>query len=111
MSDLKQRIEHSWDSGQIDAEAVDQALRMLDTGQARVAEKVGGAWVVHEWLKLAILLYFRQSPMREGSWGDYHWHDKIPLKTDLARQNVRVVPPGTVRYGAFLEPGCVVMPG
>lgn len=111
MDGLKERIERSWAGDAIDEEAVNEALALLDRGAVRVAEKVNGSWVVHEWLKQAILLYFRIAPMREGSYGDYRYHDKIPLKTDLAAQNVRVVPPGTVRYGAFLEPGCVVMPG
>lgn len=111
MDGLRQRIEQSWASGAVDREAVEAALALLDRGQARVAEKVDGEWVVHEWLKQAILLYFRMMPMREGSLGEMPFYDKIPLKTDLAAQNVRVVPPGAVRYGAFLEPGCVVMPG
>jgi 2,3,4,5-tetrahydropyridine-2,6-dicarboxylate N-succinyltransferase len=67
--------------------------------------------VVHPWLKQAVLLYFRIAPMREGRTGAYVFHDKIPLKTDLAAQGVRLVPPGTVRYGAHLQRGCVVMPG
>ena len=111
MQELKERIERSWTGDTVDREAVEEALALLDRGEVRVAEKKGDGWVVNEWLKQAILLYFRVADMRQGSWGDYHYHDKIPLKRDLAAQNVRVVPPGTVRYGAFLEPGCVVMPG
>ena len=111
MDELRARIEHSWQSGDVDRDAVEEAIEALDTGRLRVAEKVDGEWVVHGWLKLAILLYFRTSPMREGTYGEYVFHDKIPLKTDLAAQGVRVVPPGTIRRGAFLERGCVVMPG
>lgn len=110
MSELRERIERSW-AGEMDRDAVEEALAGLDAGRLRVAEKVDGAWVVHEWLKLAILLYFRTAPMHEDHWGAYHWHDKIPLKRDLAAQKIRVVPPGTVRYGAHLEPGVVLMPG
>lgn len=111
MEELKKRIEASWTGGTVDVAAVEEALALLDRGEVRVAEKKGDEWVVNEWLKVAILLYFRIAGMREGAWGDYRYHDKIPLKQNLAAQNVRVVPPGTVRYGAFLEPGCVVMPG
>ena len=111
MEDLAQRIETSWQSGEVDREAVERALALLDRGEVRVAEKRDGVWVVHSWLKQAILLYFRIAEMREGTYGEYVFHDKIPLKADLKGQNLRVVPPGTVRYGAFLEPGCVVMPG
>jgi len=108
---LQERIEASWGGGEVDVEAVDEVLARLDRGELRVAEKVDGEWVVHAWLKQAVLLYFRTAAMREGSYGEYVFHDKIPLKTDLAAQNVRLVPPGTIRYGAHVEPGCVVMPG
>jgi len=111
MGSLRERIEASWAGGDIDTDAVHEALDALDTGRLRVAEKIDGEWVVHAWLKQAVLLYFRIAPMKEDGWGAYRWHDKIPLKDRLVEQNIRVVPPGTVRFGAFLEPGCVVMPG
>jgi 2,3,4,5-tetrahydropyridine-2-carboxylate N-succinyltransferase len=90
--------------------AVDDALAGLDEGSLRVAEKVDGEWVTNEWLKQAILLYFRLRQMETIEVGQFEYHDKIPLKHDLERQQVRVVPPGTVRYGAFCEPGVIVMP-
>ncbi len=111
---LRQRVGQAWAGGSTPEEAwavAQEAVARLDRGELRVAEKVDGAWIVHGWLKQAILLYFRHSPMVEGSRGDYHWHDKIPLKRDLAEQGIRIVPPGTVRFGAHLERGCVVMPG
>ena len=111
MSDLEQRIVASWEGPDIDRSAVEEAISLLDNGTLRVAEKINGDWVVHGWLKQAILLYFRISEMKVGHYGDYMYHDKIPLKTDLVAQGVRVVPPGTVRYGAHLERGCVMMPG
>ena len=113
-TDLRQRVEAAWagETGGDEAWAVAQeAVALLDSGSLRVAEKQDGQWVVHGWLKQAILLYFRHAPMVEGARGDYHWHDKIPLKRDLAAQGIRIVPPGTVRYGSHLERGCVVMPG
>lgn len=111
MGSLRERIEASWAGGDVDTEAVHEALEALDTGRLRVAEKIDGEWVVHAWLKQAVLLYFRIAKMKEDGWGAYRWHDKIPLKSRLAEQNIRIVPPGTVRFGSFLEPGCVVMPG
>jgi 2,3,4,5-tetrahydropyridine-2-carboxylate N-succinyltransferase len=90
---------------------VEQAIAALDRGEVRVAEKVGDDWVVNEWVKEAILLYFRLRQMETIEVGPYEYHDKIPLKTGLAEQGIRVVPPGTVRYGAFCEPGVIVMPG
>jgi 2,3,4,5-tetrahydropyridine-2-carboxylate N-succinyltransferase len=92
-------------------EAVEWAIAGLDRGEIRVAEKMGGEWVVNEWAKEAILLYFRLQEMETVEIGAYEYHDKIPLKKGLAEQGVRVVPPGTVRYGAHCEPGVIVMPG
>jgi 2,3,4,5-tetrahydropyridine-2-carboxylate N-succinyltransferase len=91
-------------------EAVRQALDLLDRGQARVAEKVDGEWVVHQWLKRAILLSFRQRRMETVEVGPYEYHDKVPLKHGYAQAGVRVVPPAVVRHGAFVERGAVLMP-
>jgi 2,3,4,5-tetrahydropyridine-2-carboxylate N-succinyltransferase len=91
--------------------AVEEAIAGLDNGSLRVAEKVDGEWRVNTWLKEAILLYFRLREMSTFEVGPFEFHDKIPLKHNLATQQVRVVPPGTVRYGAFCEPGVIVMPG
>lgn len=92
-------------------DAVEWAIAGLDRGEIRVAEKTTGEWVVNEWAKEAILLYFRLRAMETFEIGPYEYHDKIPLKSGLAEQGVRVVPPGTVRYGAHCEPGVIVMPG
>lgn len=91
--------------------AIDRTIELLDRGELRVAEKVDGEWVVNEWVKEAILLYFRIQELTTMEAGPFEYHDKIPTKSDLAAFGVRVVPPGTVRYGAFCEPGVVVMPG
>ncbi|MFZ5475478.1 MAG: 2,3,4,5-tetrahydropyridine-2,6-dicarboxylate N-succinyltransferase [Myxococcota bacterium] len=96
----------------IDAEdpaAVEEAIEKLDRGELRVAEKVDGAWVVHAWVKQAILLYFRFAKIVPMEAGALHFHDKIPVKSDLS--TFRVVPPGVVRRGAHVEPGAIVMPG
>jgi 2,3,4,5-tetrahydropyridine-2-carboxylate N-succinyltransferase len=93
------------------APVVEEAIAALDAGEIRVAEKIGDDWVVNEWVKRAILLYFRLRPMEAVEVGPFEWHDRIPPKTNLAAAGVRVVPPGMVRYGAFCEPGVVVMPG
>ncbi|MCB9794010.1 MAG: 2,3,4,5-tetrahydropyridine-2,6-dicarboxylate N-succinyltransferase [Alphaproteobacteria bacterium] len=84
---------------------------LLDKGQLRVAEPIDGDWVVHEWVKQAVLLWFRYSPMETHACPPFEFHDKVPLKKDLAGQGVRVVPPGAVRHGAYCERGVVVMPG
>lgn len=92
-------------------DAVDRTVAALDAGRLRVAEKVDGAWVVHSWIKEAILLYFRLAELETTEVGPFEYHDKIPTKRGLADAGIRVVPPGTVRYGAHCEPGVVVMPG
>jgi 2,3,4,5-tetrahydropyridine-2-carboxylate N-succinyltransferase len=93
------------------ADAVHATIASLDQGEIRVAEKVDGEWIVNEWIKRAIMLYFRLAGLETWTAGPLEFHDKIPPKTGLAAQGIRVVPPGTVRYGAFCEPGVVVMPG
>jgi 2,3,4,5-tetrahydropyridine-2-carboxylate N-succinyltransferase len=92
-------------------DAVFETIDLLDRGQIRVAEKVEGEWVVNEWIKQAILLYFGLTEVVVMQAGPFQYHDKIPTKQNLAESGVRVVPPGTVRYGAFCEPGVIVMPG
>lgn len=92
-------------------EAVMSTLERLDRGEIRVAEKVDGNWQTNAWIKQAILLYFRLAQMETIELGPFEFYDKVPLKKNLAEQKIRVVPPGTARFGSFLEPGCVLMPG
>jgi len=68
------------------------------------------AWTVHAWIKQAVLLYFAVQDMVVHELPPFEWHDKIPLKSDFKAAGVRVVPPATVRYGAHVEPGAVLMP-
>jgi 2,3,4,5-tetrahydropyridine-2-carboxylate N-succinyltransferase len=94
--------------------AVRKTVAALDSGELRVASPPpteGGEWTTHAWVKEAILLYFAIQKMEVLEVGPFEFHDKIPLKKGLAAAGVRVVPPGTVRYGAFLEPSVIVMPG
>lgn len=92
------------------AAAVVDTIALLDSGELRVAEKVDGEWVVNDWLQEAIFLYFRLAGMETWEAGPLEFYDKIPPKRGLAAAGVRVVPPGVIRYGAFCEPGVVVMP-
>ena len=109
--DLPQRIEELWDADELDAEVVEEAIAALDRGEARVAERAGDGWVVNEWTKKAILLYFRLRKVEPMDVGGLHFLDKIPVKGDHAVRGVRVVPPGVARYGSFLSEGVVLMPG
>lgn len=94
--------------------AVLDTIDALDRGDLRVAEpdyREDADWIVHAWVKQAILLYFALRQMEPSEAGPLAFHDKIPVKRGLAEAGVRVVPPGTVRHGAFLERGAIVMPG
>jgi 2,3,4,5-tetrahydropyridine-2-carboxylate N-succinyltransferase len=91
--------------------AVFETIAALDRGELRVAEKSDGEWRSNAWVMKAISLYFTVAQMETVEVGPFEYHDKIPTKKNLAEAGVRVVPPGTVRYGAFVEPGVVVMPG
>ncbi len=111
MDELRSRIEAFASGRSEDADAVHEVIGLLDRGALRVAESVDGEWIIHEWVRSAILLYFRVTQMAVHELGPYEFHDKIPLKTGLAEQGVRLVPPGFIRYGAHVERGAVVMPG
>jgi len=99
-------------------QAVDAAIAALDSGKARIAEKVGDEWVVHQWLKKAVLLSFRLNPMEMigGGPGGAHWWDKVPSKfagwgqKEFETAAFRAVPGAIVRRGAFIAPGAVLMP-
>jgi 2,3,4,5-tetrahydropyridine-2-carboxylate N-succinyltransferase len=88
----------------------EETIDALDRGEVRVAEKRDGDWVVNEDAKAAILDYFRLRTMVPEELGPFEYHDKIPLKTGYERLGVRVVPPATARYGAFLSRDVVLMP-
>jgi 2,3,4,5-tetrahydropyridine-2-carboxylate N-succinyltransferase len=120
---MKETIEKGWEmrdnlagASPALAGAVDEALALLDTGKARVAEPVNGTWRVHEWLKKAVLLYFRLTGNRLVPGAHTRFFDKVPLKyadyreEDFARAGVRVVPDAVVRFGAYIAPDVVLMP-
>lgn len=123
---LRQTIEENWDArsdltpdtqGEV-RDAVFAALDGLDKGEFRVAEKVNGEWQANEWLKKAILMYFRLSPMQtlEGGIDHSRWWDKVPSKFkgwdegDFKKAGFRAVPDCTVRYSSYIAPDVVLMP-
>jgi 2,3,4,5-tetrahydropyridine-2-carboxylate N-succinyltransferase len=117
MADLQGQIEEMWDrrsevepGDKSSAALVREAVDLLDTGQARVAEVVAGRVVVHSWLKQAILLLFRLSKIKTVELGPFEYADKLPLKSGFKKLGVRVVPGASARYGSFLERGVVLMP-
>lgn len=97
-------------------QAVEQVLQMLDNGTARVAEKIAGEWVVHQWLKKAVLLSFRINDNAVMDGAENRFFDKVPMKyadyTDaqFRADGVRIVPPAAVRRGSYIGKNVVVMP-
>jgi len=119
MGDLQGQIAELWERRAAlgpdahDARAVvDEAIDLLDRGEARTAEvdPAGGEVVVHVWLKQAILLLFRLSEMQTVELGPFEYADRIPLKKGFAAAGVRVVPGASARRGSFLDRGVVMMP-
>lgn len=113
MNDLEARIEKAWLTPEVqDQEAVQQVIEALNSGMLRVAEPdtQQPKWHVNEWVKKAILLYFRYSNLKEVEAGELAFYDKIPTKKAWKEDEVRVVPPAVVRYGAYVSKGAVLMP-
>jgi 2,3,4,5-tetrahydropyridine-2-carboxylate N-succinyltransferase len=106
------------DSKGVVRDAVEEVLNLLDQGELRVAEKVGAEWIVHQWVKKAILLSFRlNDPHRiDGGPDDSSWWDKVPVKfekwkaKDFKEAGFRAVPGAVVRHSAYIAPGVVLMP-
>ena len=96
--------------------AIEDCIGLLDSGKARVAEQTPAGWTVNEWLKKAVLLYFRISENHVVDLGPVRYYDKVPLKfadqdaAQLRAGGVRVVPQATVRRGAYIAPNVVLMP-
>jgi 2,3,4,5-tetrahydropyridine-2,6-dicarboxylate N-succinyltransferase len=109
--DLAERIDGIWESGELEPDPIEETIARLDSGDVRVAERAGDGWIVNEWVKKAILLYFRLRKVEPIEVGGLHFLDKIPVKADYAARGVRVVPPGVARYGSFLSEGVILMPG
>lgn len=127
MSDLQTTIDNAWEArdtvnlettGEI-RDAVNEALELLDSGKARVAERESvGKWNVNQWLKKAVLLSFRLNDMGliEGGPGGAHWFDKVDSKfkdwneADFREAGLRAVPNCVVRKGSYVAPGVVLMP-
>lgn len=108
-------IEEAWENRPlIEKQEVQAAIRevidMLDKGRIRIAEKIDNQWIINEWIKKAVLLYFPINKMEVVENGIFEYYDKIPLKRGFEDAGVRVVPPATVRYGAFVNKGAIVMP-
>ena len=115
MSDLAAEITAAWegrDEGLPPGaeKLVDEAINLLDRGDARVAEVIDGEVVVHQWLKYAILLSFRVKGLTTTEVGPFEFCDRLPLKHDYASARVRVLRGASARWGSYLAPGVTLMP-
>jgi 2,3,4,5-tetrahydropyridine-2,6-dicarboxylate N-succinyltransferase len=112
VGELRARIEAAFADPEsaLDADAVERTIALLDVGEVRVAEPADGGWIVNEWAKMAVLLYFRVRGLQRMDAGPFEYVDKLPLKRGYEAAGVRVVPPATARYGAYLSPGVILMP-
>lgn len=90
--------------------AIRQTIELLDSGQIRVASPNDGTWTTHQWIKQAILLFFKISRSQVISSGPFSFYDKIPLKKWTGSEGVRVVPQALARQGSFVGQGCILMP-
>lgn len=115
MFTIKEQINHK-NINLTDYNAINQTINMLDSGILQVSEKISGKWITHEWLKKAILLYFciQENKMTKNM--DNTFYDKISLKyknytkKQLKKQNIRIVPPTTIRKGSFIGRNTILMP-
>ncbi len=113
--DIKFIIEDAWENRELLKDANVQSIirdvvEKIDKGELRAAEPVNGEWIVNEWVKKAVILYFPIQKMEKIINGPFEYHDKIALKKDFDKLGVRVVPDGIARYGSYLAPGVIMMP-
>jgi len=113
---MRSTIEAAWENRELlkDArtiEVINHVIEDLDKGILRVAESSdNGEWVVNEWVKKAVVMYFPIRKMETIEIGPFEFHDKMALKTNYKQLGIRVVPPAVARYGAYISSGVILMP-
>jgi 2,3,4,5-tetrahydropyridine-2-carboxylate N-succinyltransferase len=115
MEKLQHIIEETWENRALledkeSCRAIREVIELLDEGKIRVAQPGDSGWVVNEWIKKAVILYFPIQKMQTFEVGPFEFHDKIKLKRNYAELGVRVVPHAIARYGSFLNSGTILMP-
>lgn len=112
---MQKLIEAAWNNRELLKEketqqCIREVIDLLDKGKMRVAEPNSEGWIVNEWIKKAVILYFPIQKMETIELGIFEFHDKMKLKTNYQQAGVRVVPPAVARYGAHLASGVIMMP-
>ena len=123
MTNIQSIIEKAWENRELLKEesttnAIREVIALLDSGKLRVAEPTAttssslgtGSWHVNEWVKKAVVMYFPIQKMETWEAGIFEYHDKMLLKTGYAEKGIRVVPPATARFGAYISKGVILMP-
>jgi len=113
--DFKKTIEEAWNNRRLlkktaVQEQILEVIDQLDRGNYRVAEKIDGVWMVNDWIKKAVILYFLIKQMEVIEVPPFEFHDKIPLKSGYKEKGIRVVPHAVARYGAYISSGVIMMP-
>ncbi len=113
---MRSIIEAAWDNRELLSQpetinAINTIIEDIDKGLLRVAEPSdNGEWIVNEWVKKAVIMYFPIRKMETIEVGPFEFHDKMALKTNYKELGIRVVPPAVARYGAFIASGVILMP-
>ncbi|MCX6282950.1 MAG: 2,3,4,5-tetrahydropyridine-2,6-dicarboxylate N-succinyltransferase [Bacteroidetes bacterium] len=116
MSDqLRSVIEPAWENRELlsrpeTQKAIREVIRLLDKGAIRIAEPLIEGWIINEWIKKAVILYFLIQKMSVSEAGPLEFYDKIPLKKGYKSLGIRVVPHAVARFGSFIAEGVVLMP-
>jgi len=115
MVTLQNVIETAWENRallqeELTINAIREVISLLDAGTLRVAEPTADGWLVNEWVKKAVVMYFPIQKMETWEAGIFEYHDKMLLKTGYAEKRLRVVPPATARYGSYISKGVILMP-
>jgi len=115
VTNFKNKIDEVWQNrGLIDntiyIDAINTVIDKLDKGELRIVDKINEQWIVNEWIKKAVILYFLIRKMETIEVGPFEFHDKIPLKKHYKDLGIRVVPHAIARYGSYISKGVILMP-
>ena len=113
--DLENIINNAWENRILlkekkTIESIEKVINLLDEGKIRVAEKNNDTWEINEWIKKAVVLYFPTRKMKTIEVGPFEFHDKMKLKSNYSKKNVRVVPHAIARYGSYVGKNVIMMP-
>ena len=113
--DLENIINNAWENRLLlkekkTIESIEKVIDLLDKGKIRVAKKNNGTWEINEWIKKAVVLYFPLRKMKTIEVGPFEFHDKMKLKSNYSKKNVRVVPHAIARYGSYVGENVIMMP-